>query len=107
MRSRQKPADQVKIAKERIAILFGQADQSAKKGKIEYANRYVQLARKIGMRYNVRLPSNYRRKFCRKCKKYLHPGISSEQSQKKGFMIIKCLSCSRIMKYKLKEYKME
>ncbi|MFH0837555.1 MAG: ribonuclease P [Candidatus Aenigmatarchaeota archaeon] len=106
MRSRQKPADQVKIAKERIALLFSQAEQSAKKGKIAYANRYVQLARKIGMRYNVRMPSDYRRRFCRQCKKYLHVGLSSEERQEKGFLKIRCLSCNRLMSYKLTEYKM-
>ncbi|MBI5332389.1 MAG: ribonuclease P [Candidatus Aenigmarchaeota archaeon] len=104
MRSRQKPADQVKIAKERIAMLFNHAEQSAKKGRIEYANRYIHLARKIGMRYNVRLPSNYRRRFCRQCKKYLCNGVSSEETQEKGFLKIKCLNCSRVMRYKLKEY---
>ena len=43
---------------------------------IGYSNRYVTLARKIGMRYRVRIPEEYRIHLCRKCNSYLYPGIN-------------------------------
>ncbi len=45
---------QVKIAKERIATLLGLAKKELKKHPTR-SKRYTQLARKIGLRYNVRL----------------------------------------------------
>ena len=105
MRGRNKPIDQVKIAKSRIKILFEEAEKAAKSKESNFANRYVHLARKIGMRYNVGIPSELRRKFCRKCKKYLYSGLTSEQKEEKGFLKVKCLSCDKTMCYKLKEYR--
>ena len=52
----------VNIAGERIDILFNLAEEEAKAHKFQRANRYVDLARKIGMRYNVRVPSQYKRR---------------------------------------------
>lgn len=106
MRGRNKPINQIKIAKERINILFKEADKAAKNKKIEMANRYINIARKIGMRYNVRISTELRRKFCRKCKKFLYPNLSSNEKEEKGFLIIVCKNCDKKMHYKLKEYKM-
>ncbi len=100
MRGRNKPIEQIKIAKQRIIILFDQAEKAAKKKKKTFADRYVEMARKIGMRYNVRIPSELRRKFCRKCKKYLHKELSADIKEEKGFLKITCLSCGKKMHYK-------
>jgi len=70
MGRRTKPAWQVKIAKERIDILFREAELAEQK----LANRYVFLARKLAMKYNIKLPSEYKRKYCHKCYAYLVPG---------------------------------
>ena len=79
--------------------MVNEAEKSAKSGDISYANRYLSIARRIGMRYNIGTPGNLRKKFCRKCKKYLYPGLSSEEKEEKGFLKIKCLNCSKIMQY--------
>src|SRR3989338_485217 len=52
--ARQKPEYQVKIAKERIAILFDEARKTAA-SEPDLAKRYMLLAKRIAMRYNVRL----------------------------------------------------
>jgi ribonuclease P protein subunit RPR2 len=70
---RQKPQSWLNIAKERIEILFSEARKTAS-DQPKRANRYVTIARKIGMRYNVRIPSKHRREFCHKCGSYLLPG---------------------------------
>lgn len=95
MRTRsRKPEYQIKIAKERIGILFELAEKELKRHP-ERGKRYVELARKIGMRYNVRL-GDYKGKFCKNCNSILKPGFSSEQRIEKGTIIIKCLKCNKI-----------
>jgi len=105
-RSRKKPIEQITIAKERIDILFSEARGMMKSGikdKIAFANRYVQLARKIAMRYNIKLPTAYRRMVCKYCKRYLYPGITSQTRVKNGKVNIKCMQCGKTMHYGLKK----
>jgi ribonuclease P protein subunit RPR2 len=100
MRKGKKPVWQQKIARERIQILFTLAEKEFRKHP-ERARRYVELARKIGLRYNVRLPKELKRKFCKNCYSLLIPGISSKiklDSKKKAVSII-CLKCNRIYRY--------
>lgn len=106
MRGRNKPIEQVKLARARIKILFSEAETAAKKKRKTLADRYVFLARKIGMRYNVRIPSEYRRQFCRKCKRFLYPELSCSRVEEKGYLKIKCLNCGKRMHYRIREYKM-
>jgi len=94
-----KPEWQTKIAKERIAILFNEAQKMGKENK-KLANRYVELARKIGMRYNVRLPSELKKHVCKGCKAYLAPS-TAKYSTKNKILRIKCNACSRINRYPL------
>ena len=62
-----------KIAKERIAILFEQAFQAY--GTFpKRSNRYVDLARKMAMKYKIKIPSTLKRQFCKHCYAYLMPG---------------------------------
>ena len=69
------------------------------------AKRYVQLARKIGMRYNVRLSHEQKYKFCKFCHAYIKPGVTSKNTIKNGFVNIKCLSCREVMRYPYKNFK--
>lgn len=72
-----KPKWQKKIARERIEILFDQAEETFPEHP-ERANRYVELARKIAMHYRVRIPKKFKRKFCDECHSYLKPGVNCE-----------------------------
>lgn len=59
------------IAKERIEILV----KSALKEKDEaLAARQARQAKKIAMRFRVRLPYEARQLFCKKCKAFVVPG---------------------------------
>lgn len=91
-RSRTKPDWQIKIAKERIDILFNEAAKSRDK---HLQKRYVQLAKKIGMRYNVRLGGK-KRLFCKRCFYYF--GADVKRRLKKGKLVIICPGCQRITK---------
>jgi ribonuclease P protein subunit RPR2 len=93
-RSRSKPDYQVKIAKERIDILFTEASSTREK---DLQDRYVELARKIGMRYNVKLQSRYQRRFCRYCFAYF--GTDVKRRTKDGKLVITCSDCKRINRF--------
>jgi ribonuclease P protein subunit RPR2 len=84
----------VNIAGERIEILFNLAQKEARAKNLHRANRYVDLARKIGMRYNVRIPGNYKRRFCRHCHTYLVPGDNSRVRIRDKKIIIFCKTCN-------------
>jgi len=95
-----KPEWQIKIAKERIAILFEEARKIVAEDN-KLANRYAALARKIGMRYNVRIPPALKRCICRDCKAFLSVGVTAKYSTKNGVLRISCSACGRINRYPL------
>jgi ribonuclease P protein subunit RPR2 len=103
IRRGRKPAQQMKIAKERIQILFDLAEKEFKKHP-ERSKRYVELARKIGLRYNIRLPKQLKRKFCKNCNSLLIPGLTARVriNSKKKILSIKCLKCEKIYRYPYK-----
>jgi RNase P subunit RPR2 len=88
--SRGKPVHQVKIAKERIEILMSEAAAS----RPEFARRYMKLAKKIGMRYNVRL-GEHKKKFCKYCFSY-YTSENSTRRLKNGILSITCKVCKKV-----------
>lgn len=96
-----KPEYQIKIAKERIAILINEAEKIAEQD-MNLARRYFQLARKIGMRYNIRLGKT-KRKFCKNCYTYLIPGKTSQHKIKNGTITITCILCRKSARYPYKK----
>ena len=101
-----KPAWQIKIAKERMNILFELAKKEMEKNP-ERSRRYIQLMRKIGLRYNVRIPREIKRKFCKKCNSLLIPGKTARirTSRKTKTVNIKCLVCNTIYRYPMRRKK--
>jgi len=98
-----KPDWQQKIARERIEILFSLAEKEFKRHP-ERSKRYIQLARKIGLRYNVRLPKELKRKFCKECNSLFT--VSSKQvriDSRTKTVTIKCLNCGKTYRYPYKE----
>ncbi len=103
---RSKPAWQKRIAKERINILMKKAEEFALK-KPQYSRRYVQMALKIAMRYNLSIPDEFRKRFCRKCHSFLVPGSNStvRTSSRQKAVITKCLNCGHVMRYPYRKEK--
>ena len=89
-----KPEQHRTIAKERIAILFEQAAAMFSENK-SLSNRYVTLARKIAMKYKVRMSSEFRRMFCKHCYKFLVPGKNLRVRLGEGKLIYYCLECKK------------
>ena len=94
-------SDNKKIAQERIKILFEEADKIFENSP-KLANRYVELARKIAMKVNLRLPKQLKRKFCKHCYSYLKPGVNSRIRIHKNKVIIYCKNCKKYTRIPLK-----
>jgi len=92
---------QKEIAKERIEILFKQAEEIFSKNK-SLANRYVTLARKIAMKVKIRIPLELKRKFCKHCYKFLKPGKNSRIRTRNGKVIISCFECKKFTRIPLR-----
>jgi ribonuclease P protein subunit RPR2 len=93
--------EQKKIAMERAGMLFDLADDSALSGDVEKAHRYIESARNIAMRYNLRIPKRYKRRFCKYCYAYLLPSVTSNVriDPREHRVEVKCLKCGRTMLY--------
>ncbi|MGQ9583542.1 MAG: ribonuclease P protein component 4 [Thermoplasmatota archaeon] len=87
--------DTSRIASERMAVLFRLAQERASAGNQDIAERYISLARAIGMRYNVRVPRAMKRLFCRRCGAFLTPGRNMRVRLRTGKIVNTCLRCGR------------
>jgi len=90
------------IAKARIDILFTEAMDAASAGRLDDADRYVQLAWKIKLKFQLPLKREYSRLFCRRCGRFLVDGKTGLYRTKNGFLKIKCLNCGTIKRIRLK-----
>jgi ribonuclease P protein subunit RPR2 len=75
MRRGNKPGFLLQVVRERINILFQLAEKELKTHP-ERARRYISLARKLGMKYNVKFPKKLKRRFCKKCGTLWVPGYN-------------------------------
>jgi len=92
------------IARERVEHLFELAKEVFSQNPV-LAKRYVFLARKIGMRYKVRIPLQYRRLICRHCKSFILPGVNCRvriKQRREPHVVITCLECDGKMRVLLK-----
>jgi len=97
-------AEGKKIARERIDILLNEAVLGIQE-RSERAQRYVALARRLGMRYKVRMPSRWRLFICRGCHRLILPGINSRvrlQKRREHHLAITCLECGHIKRMPIK-----
>jgi ribonuclease P protein subunit RPR2 len=97
--------EMVKIAGERIDILFDLAEEEALSNNLPRATRYVDLARRIGMRYNVRIPGKFKRKYCKHCHSFLLPGENSRVRIRGGRIIVFCENCNQYMRMPIAQSK--
>jgi ribonuclease P protein subunit RPR2 len=88
------------IARERIAILFHEAER-AFPGYPDRSNRYVDLARKISMRQRIRIDRPLRRRFCHHCYAFLVPGQNMRVRVHRGNVVVTCLLCRRTTRYRV------
>lgn len=89
----------VSVARERMDGLLGMAEKAIQGGNAERSRRYVDLARKIGMRYNVRLPLSARRQFCSECNSWYRYGSTSRPRLRDGKLVITCGVCHHVSRF--------
>lgn len=93
--------NQKKIAKKRIEKLFLLAEKNSLKKRYDLADRYVKIARKIQMRYQIRMPKKLKRKFCKHCYRILIPGKTSRVRIQNGKIITYCYHCRKYQRIPL------
>lgn len=85
------------IALERIEILLTKADLIYHT-EPQLAQNYGERARKIAMKAKIKIPEKWHFRFCRKCKKFLYPGINAHTRIKSGNLsrvIVYCELCEK------------
>ncbi len=100
MKERSKTPQTRKIARERIARLFAEA-QAVFPSYPALSNRYVEIARRIAMRQRVRIDRPLRRQFCRHCSSFLVPGRTSRVRVHDSRVVVTCLVCKKRRRYPL------
>jgi ribonuclease P protein subunit RPR2 len=81
------------IALQRIEMLFELAEREQND---ERRNRYVQLARRIGMRNRVRIPGHLKMRMCKSCHSFLIPGRNARVRLRGDRLVTTCLQCSYV-----------
>ena len=97
-------ANMIRVANERIQVLFDLADREASAGNSDLADRYVGLARKIGMRYNIRIPRELNLRMCKYCHRHLRPGATAHVRTRNGRLVITCSHCGRCRRLPFRTY---
>ena len=88
-------------AMNKVKELFKEAELMFKRDP-SLSDRYVQLARKIAMRYTLIIPKELKRKFCKHCYSYLVPGRNCRVRIQKSRVIYYCERCKKFMRFGLK-----
>ena len=89
--------EQRRIALERIQTLFAEAEKAFKEHP-ERSDRYVQLALRIGMRSQMRVPRELKRRVCKHCRRFLVPGRNCTVRLHDKRVIYRCACCG-VMRY--------
>jgi len=97
-RGKQRPLVR-EAAKERIETLYGLAFKMARAGDLGLSRRYIGLARKVGMRYTVRIPAAMKRSTCKACDAPLIPDLTGRWRSHSGRTVITCLQCGAVKRY--------
>ena len=89
-----------RIAKERVRYLIRRAEEYKTKD-YELARRYVELAKRIAMKYRVRIPRDLKMTYCKKC---LYPYREGKFRVRirKSRVIVTCLNCGYVRRFPIR-----
>jgi ribonuclease P protein subunit RPR2 len=82
---------------QRIDTLLESALKNAR-DNMELAQRQAHIAKRICMKFNIRLPYEKRQLFCKGCKKFIVPGVNAivRLGNKPKSIRIRCLECGHV-----------
>ena len=94
---RQKRSKQKAMAISQVDTILIEALETAK-NDIVLAKEQASIARRVCLKFNIRLPYRKRQLFCRGCKTFIVPGINARvrTSNKQKILLLTCLECSHI-----------
>ncbi|MDY6966304.1 MAG: ribonuclease P protein component 4 [Halobacteriota archaeon] len=64
----------------------------------ERSDRYVELARRMGMRNRVRIPKHLKIRMCKHCYSFLVPGKNARVRLRGNYVVTTCLNCNKPMR---------
>lgn len=89
--------ERIRQAAAQTRELFKKAEEVFSRNK-SLANEYIKKARKAAMKVRLRLPKEYKRKFCKHCYSFLMPGVNARVRTRGGKVIISCFECKKFMR---------
>ena len=78
----------------RISRLLDLAEEAVRSGRADRARRYVEIARRIGMKTRVKLPRD--RRFCKECHVPMVPGVNCTVRLSGHKVVITCGECGAV-----------
>ena len=84
------------VARRRIDKLYALSKEKVSEGDYELARRYTYLAKRIGMRYTVRVPRHLKQMTCESCMIPMVPGRTARVRMRNGRRILTCLKYGSI-----------
>jgi len=97
-----KKQEEKKIAREHLKELFQLADEQFSTDQAR-AQRYIQLARTIQMKYKIRMPTELKRKYCKHCHHYIRSGTNGRIRIREKTLIIYCEHCKKYTRIPFKK----
>jgi len=82
-----------------INELIENAIEMEREDNLRLEKRYISLILDISRHYKIRIPN--KRYICKNCKSYLIPGKNAIVRIRKGRIIIKCMRCGNIKRFKI------
>jgi len=90
------------LAKQRFYTLVDLAFEEARKGRWEVASSLGEQAFRVAKKGGYRVPRKVKRRFCRRCKVPLIPGVTARvRIRNKGVptVVVTCLNCGYVRRY--------
>jgi ribonuclease P protein subunit RPR2 len=89
-----------------MIYLFERAHEIFPENKL-LANRYSYLARRYSQRAKIKIPYNWKKRLCKKCKNFLYPGLNyrirmHSHRGKASHISLTCFECNNITRYYIK-----
>ena len=88
---------QKELALAEISSIFNKAKEVFDE-KPGLADKYAKKARRIALKYKLKLPLEYKRSICKNCHGFLVPGKNLRVRTRKGHMVYYCLNCKGFMR---------
>ena len=95
-----------KIANSRMIYLFQKAHEIFPENKT-LANRYTYLARRYAQRTKIKIPYEWKKRICHKCKMFLYPGVNyrirlHSLKGRGSHVSLTCFECNKTTRYFIK-----